>query len=154
MVLNQNEYTMVSSGFNYQKPPLFLPNQTLLSSFLPPKPDGPPPHFFIFFVFSFPSTRTLTLRPADSGDGDGATARWRGLSFTSLYSHSPSPNRAPSLSHKLFCFRLRFPFVFRRFGHRTTARNGETCVMLSFKLVSCFQLHSHFLLSCSFHFLC
>ena len=78
---------MASSGFNYQKPPLFLPNQTLPSSFLPQKPDRPP-HFFIFFSFSFPSTRIL--RPSESGDGDGATARWRG---PSLFPASSPPTR-------------------------------------------------------------
>ena len=33
MFLNQNEYTMASLGFSYQKPPLFLPNQTRPPSF-------------------------------------------------------------------------------------------------------------------------
>ena len=72
---------------------------------------------------------------------------------------TPPPSFPPSILPSFFVllpFVLATPpslavsFVLRRFGHRTTARNGETCVMLSFKLVSCFQLHSHFLLSCSF----
>ena len=42
MVLNQNEYTMASLGFNYQKPPLFLPNQTRPPSFLINKNQLPP----------------------------------------------------------------------------------------------------------------
>ena len=43
MVLNQNEYTMASLGFNYQKPSLFLPNQTRPPSFLINKNRTPPP---------------------------------------------------------------------------------------------------------------
>ena len=61
MVVNQKEYNMASLGSNYQKPPLFLPNQTR-PSFLPlmkhanslPPPFSacvpPPPHHFFIFL--------------------------------------------------------------------------------------------------------
>ena len=55
MVLNQNEYTMASLGFNYQKPPLFLPNQT---------------HPFLIFPLKvgslLPLTRKRSLLPPPS----------------------------------------------------------------------------------------
>ena len=43
MDLNQNEYTMASLGFNYQKPPLFLLNQTHPFLIFPLKVGFPPP---------------------------------------------------------------------------------------------------------------
>ena len=71
MVLNQNEYTMTSLDFNYQKPPLFLPNQTrppfflinITDSLLLPLTENSPSSFlFIFDLHPSPSVLTVQAR--------------------------------------------------------------------------------------------
>ena len=61
MVLNQNEYTMVSLGFNYQKSPLFLPNQTLPYLPLHNPIRRPSPLIFIIFFLFFTSSHPSYL---------------------------------------------------------------------------------------------
>ena len=103
MVLNQNEYTMTSLGFNYQKPPLFLPNQTHPPSFLinknRPLPSlSPDPS-----LLSAPPTSASHVRRRSSGGGKPAAIL-----------HSSSPNNITQHTHPYsllcqFSFSSSFP---------------------------------------------
>ena len=95
MVLNQNEYTMASLGFNYQKPTLFLPNQTRPPSLsikirLPPSshPTPSPSILLLLVLFSSPVTA--------SGGGGNEAVR---LTFSPSSSPKPiSPCSFPCFS--------------------------------------------------------
>ena len=125
MVLNQNEYTMTSLGFNYQKPPLFLPNQTRPPSFLINKIDS--------LLLSHP--KKPSLHPSTSSSSisvaffflfcvSGGTRRRRRRLFLPL---NPTETRFPSFFHAFtFLFRpLQFPAgqrLYRGTRRRRTAR--------------------------------
>ena len=94
---------MASLGFNYLKPPLFLPNQTHPSLHFLTKPVGPPYFFFTFAFFFFVllslfHSRRLPRRPPPPST---ATTEKEALWLPSSSSSQTSHNR----------MRLRFPTV-------------------------------------------
>ena len=95
MVLNQNEYTMVSLGFNYLKPPLFLPNQTHPSLHFLTKPSAPP-----FILISSSVTSLLLplhlLRPP-------LTATMEEGAVVASFVPSLSPENPPCSLRLLLC---------------------------------------------------
>ena len=105
MVLNQNEYTMTSLGFNYQKPSLFLPNQTHPPSFLINKIDSLP-------LLSHPTSLFLSLSsalrfPAAKGAAAPTTPLTNPSSFPSSLHHShqnPPPISLPRVFSLLWFF--------------------------------------------------
>ena len=120
MVLNQNEYTMTSLGFNYQKPPLFLPNQTRPPSFPYMFQPTPPPLNCDLSLFS---PRTPSPEAAEGGGASRRRCGWPSLA------NNPKPIFCLTPSLPLFVFSALHPF--RRCPPSSLARtavfgDGET----------------------------
>ena len=143
MVLNQNKYTMTSLGFNYQKPPLFLPNQTHPPSFLYIFQPNPPPPSMTLLSSSPPSLAF----PAATGAAAPPPSQIHHLSLLSFILITVIP--FPLSSYPTSSVPLLPSESGELLQRRTTADSGGArwdYVLLFFKLL----LASNFILSLSF----
>ena len=115
MVLNQNGYTMASLDLNYQKPPLFLLNQT--HPFLIFLLKVGPPIYFFFFTFAFSFFRLLS--PSVSGEAAAAA---------SLPPYFTPPSHKTKLVHTHILITIIIKLIFPTLLLRSSSSGRRTAV--------------------------